>query len=351
MLCTCAGAAAQDGLPPALVVTEPVVREAISEKVELLGTVRPIHDSRVASEVEGRVAARHVENGDRVAKGQVLVRLDSTRLEKDLERVTAQLKDAEAQLELSLIQERRARDLFDQDILSQGEMDEAVARRQSLEGRASSIEARISSIEDDIARTEIRAPFTGIVTSIRTEVGEWINRGDWVVRLSDLSTVEIRLDVPEHYFRKLSAGAVAPAVVDAIPGLTLDAKIFAVVPQADHEARTFPVLVRAANPGGQVASGMLARVRLTLSAGDEVLIVPKDAIVRQAQQEILWIVDNGAARAVSVRTGRGVGERVEVEGDIEEGDIVVVRGNERLAPGQPVIVETSDASVTSTTRE
>jgi RND family efflux transporter MFP subunit len=138
----------------------------------------------------------------------------------------------------------------------------------------------------------------------------------------------------------LSAGAVAPAAVDAIPGLTLDAKIFAVVPQADHEARTFPVLVRAANPGGQVASGMLARVRLTLSAGDEVLIVPKDAIVRQGLQTMVYTIEDGKAVMMPVVTSSTNEDMIAIEGDrLKEGMAVVVRGNERIFPGSPVRVQ------------
>ena len=340
----CTLALAQDGPPPALVVTETVVRQPITERLELIGTVRPRQDSLVASEVEGRVTVRAVEIGDRVEAGRELVRLDSTRLRKDLDRVNAQLVDARAQLELADIQAKRARQLFDRDILSQGEMDEASARLRSNEGRVGSIEAQLASIEHDVSRTEIRAPFAGVVTEIHTEIGEWIARGSPVVRLSDLSSVEIRLEVPEHHFRRLEQGAPVPATVGALPGLTLDGKIFAVVPQADPEARTFPVFVRAANPDEQVAAGMLAGVELTLSGGNFALVVSKDAVVRQAQQELIWIVDDGVVRAVSVRTGRGVGDRVEVSGAVAEGDIVVVRGNERLAPGQPVVVETADAA-------
>jgi RND family efflux transporter MFP subunit len=347
----CATAMAQEGPPPALVVTEAVVSESVTETIELPGTVRPIRDSVVASEVAGRVATRPVERGDQVSRGQVLIRLDASRLQKDLEQATAQLDDARAQLELALIQERRALDLFAQEILSEGERDEAVARRQSLEGRATATEARLASIEDDIARTEIRAPFAGVVTRVYTEVGEWIAEGGNVVRLADLDTVEIRVEVPEQWFVRLAEGSSAPAAVDALPGLVLDGSIFALVPEADRDSRTFPVLVRAANPEGRVGAGMLARVSLTLAGEDEALLIPKDAVVRQAQHEIVFVVENDAVRAVTVRTGRAVGDRVEVHGELEAGDTVVVRGNERLAPGQRVAVSAGDGTQASSAQE
>jgi RND family efflux transporter MFP subunit len=226
-----------------------------------------------------------------------------------------------------------------------------VARRQSLDGRESATEARIASIEDDIARTQIRAPFAGIVTRIHTEVGEWIPTGGAVVSLADLSTVEIRLEVPEQYYVRLTPGSAAPARVDALPGLTLDGKIVAVVPSADPGARTFPVVVRAANPDGRVGAGMLARVALGLAGHDEALLVPKDAVVRQAQHEIVFVVEDATVRAVTVRTGRSTGNRVEVEGELAEGDLVVVRGNERLTPGQRVAVGTTGGSPAASAEE
>jgi len=336
-------ASAQEGPPPALVVTAAATMEPITEKVELPGTVSPILDSLVASEVEGRVAARKIDLGTRVTRGQTLLRLDAKRLEKDLEIARAEKADVEAQLELAVLQERRATKLHDDGILPPGDLDEAVARRQSLEGRTRAIEARVASIRDDIERTVIHAPFPGVVTEVHTEVGEWIGQGDPAVRLARLDTLEIRLEVPERYYPFLSRGDAAPATIEALPGLVLEGKIFSLVPQADPESRTFPVLIRAKNPEGRVGAGMLSRVELTLSTGEKALLVPKDAIVRQSRQQVVYVVEDDKVRAVTVRTGRASGTSVEVFGKLRAGDSVVVRGNERLTPGQAVRVDTMEA--------
>ena len=116
-------------------------------------------------------------------------------------------------------------------------------------------------------------------------------------------------------------------------------RAFALVPRADRDARTFPVLIRADNPGSRVAAGMLAQVELTLHAGEPALLVPKDAIVRQAQSEFVYIVAEGVAQPVPVKSGRASGDRIEVFGELQPGQSVVVRGNERLAPGQQVRVD------------
>lgn len=340
---TAGSSRAQEGPPPVLVATAPVGQERVTEKVAFLGTVRPILDSLVAAEVEGRVATRLVENGDRVGQGKPLVKLDAKRLEKALAVARAQRDDVSAQLDLARTQETRALDLHGDGALSAGDRDIAVHTRRSLEARLASLTASIDSIEDDIERTVIRAPFAGIVTEVRTEIGEWIQRGSPVVRLSNLDTLEIELEVPGSYYPFVQRGDPAPTAVDALDDLVLDGEIFAVVPRADDESRTFPVLVRAANPEGRVGAGMLTRVELTVSTASDALVVPKDALVGLAQQQIVFLVEDGTAKAVTVRTGRAVGDRVEVFGELQVGQRVVVRGNERLGPGQKVYEDTTAA--------
>ena len=316
----------------------------VQEEITLIGTVSPLVDSLIASEIDGRVVSRLIENGDAVQKGQVLFQLDRSRLERQLEGAEGEMIEVTARMNVARRQEVRARDLHDSDVLADRFLDEAIANRQAREGRFAQVEARIASIKDDLARTSIKAPFAGVVTELHTEVGEWIRLGDAVVRLADLHTIEIALDVPERYFPHVASGDAAPGRLDALPDVELEGKIFAVVPRAGSDAHTFPVLVRAPNPGHRVGAGMLARVRLVLSRSQEVLQVPKDAIVRQAQGEAVFLLEGDSVRMVSVRSGRANDTHVEVAGDLKPGDRVVVRGNERLRPGQKVIVGAGQAA-------
>ena len=335
---------AQEGPPPAVVVTAPVRTGPVHEEITLVGTVRPIVDSLIAAELDGRVISRLVEKAAAVKKGQVLFRLDSTRLERRLEAAEGELIEVRARFRVARQQEARARDLHDSDVLADRFLDDAIGDRQALDGRIAQVEARIASIKDDLARTSIKAPFGGVVTELHTEVGEWIRLGDAVLRLASFDTIEVHLDVPERYYPHLAAGDAAPGSLDALPDVKLEGKVFAVVPRAGSAARTFPVIVRAANPGRKVAAGMLARVRLVLSSSHEVLQVPKDAIVRQMGGEVVFLLEGDSVRVVTVRPGRASGMHVEVAGDLTPGDLVVVRGNERLQPGQKVMVTSGETA-------
>jgi RND family efflux transporter MFP subunit len=340
----CPALTVAQGPPPTLVVTAEVSTGPVTEEVTLAGTVLPIRDSLIASEISGRVLERRVEKGDEVRENDPLIILDRKRLERDLAEAEAELDEVEARLALARRQEKRAEELLASEVIPQRFLDDAETERVAQEARRAQVQARIASIQDDLERSILRAPFGGVVTEIHTEHGEWIQMSEPVVRLADFDTIEITIDVPERYYPRISRGDPAPATLDALPDLTIDGKVFVAVPRAGSAARTFPVLVRAANPGHLMGAGMLARVTLILSSSSAVLRVPKDAIVRQQGGSVVYRLDGDTVEAVPVRTGRSNGALIEVDGELEAGDQVVVRGNERVMPGQKVRVDESGAS-------
>jgi len=345
-----APALAQEGMPPAAVVTARVTVGTITEEITLAGTTRAIRDSLIASEVDGRVLERRIERGDFIKKGEPLFILDQVRLKRALAGAQAQLKEVEARLARAKRAEGRATELHDSQILSSSLYDDAISERLAQEGRKEQVTSQIRSIQDDIERSVIRAPFAGVVTELHTEVGQWLRQGEAIARLADFSTIEITVDLPERYYAQVVKGAQAPATLGAFPDLTLEGKVFAVVPQVESAARTFPVLVRAKNPKGAIAAGMLAQVRLSLGRSSQVLQVPRDALVVGQSGSVVYKVEGDAATPVPVKSGRASGTLVEVSGvGLKEGDRVVVRGNERLMPGQKIVEDdTIDPSASGT---
>ncbi|MCP5113215.1 MAG: efflux RND transporter periplasmic adaptor subunit, partial [bacterium] len=205
----------------------------------------------------------------------------------------------------------------------------------------------IERIEYDMERSVIPAPFDGVVIEKHTELGQWLGVGDEVVELLSLDKLEVEVDVPEQYFRSVRIGGSASINFGAIPGRTIRGSITAIIPKADEQARTFPVKVRIPDSAGRIGVGMLAQVRLegisAGGAGGGSTIVPKDAIVRQGPQTLVYVLDpEGGVQPVPVRTGAGAGAWVQVSGSVKPGDRVITRGNERLMPGQKVRGEKID---------
>jgi multidrug efflux pump subunit AcrA (membrane-fusion protein) len=372
------------------VVVAPVEVRQIETTVTLVGTVHPKTRSLIATDVEGLVVEFPIEEGQWVEKGQLLAQIRSKPLLIDIQAAKATLakymeelreleqgsrpeeieearaawKRAEAEYELARREAARRKDLFEQQVISIEEYQIATTsaraaaqkvaetraiyeriaagpRQEKIEQARAQVEAQkaaVARLEDRLAQTSIRAPFSGVVVKEHTEVGQWLAPGDPVVELLDLSTVEITVPVPERYIARVRKGDEIAVALDALPGRTFRGRVVQIIPQADAESRTFPVKVYVANRDGLIKSGMFARAKFPVERGRQALVVPKDALVSRGPIDILFIVADGRARQVAVRRGPATGSFVAVEGPIEEGQLVVVRGNERLRDGMPVAI-------------
>ncbi len=324
-------------MPPSPVGYTEVREQQVRRAITLSGSVESRIHSLVACEVAGLVEELLAREGDTVGKGQPLARLRTTTLELRREAAQAQLKEAQARLKLSERNRDRAQELFDAKVVSRQQYDDAVTEFNAWQGRVESLTADIKRINDDIERSTIRAPFAGSVTAERTQMGEWLAVGAPVVEMLSLDEIEIRVEVPEQYFRNLNPGAQATVTFESLRGFTTTGRVSAIVPRADPQARTFPLKVRIGNREGRIGVGMLAQVSFPAGESYRATVVPKDAVIRRGPQEYVYLMNgDNTVKLVEVKTGEGVGSWVEVRGELRAGQKVVTRGNERLRPGQAV---------------
>ncbi|MFQ5949357.1 MAG: efflux RND transporter periplasmic adaptor subunit, partial [Nitrospiria bacterium] len=171
-----------------------------------------------------------------------------------------------------------------------------------------------------------------------TEVGQWVEKGGGILQMVDLSTVRILVDMPERYVARVMAGGAVTVRMDALGEETFRGKVHALVPEGDREARLFPLEIRIKNEKLRIKEGMLARVAFDLGLARRVLMVDKDAIIIRGPQTFLFAVNEGKAKRHLVSTGKAKGKQIEIDGPLKEGEMVVIRGNERLRDGQPVQV-------------
>lgn len=308
----------------------------VQSLVRLPGSVEAPTISTVASEGEGLVVQFPIRLGDRLEQGQLLVEIRTENLELRLEASSADLREAEARQNLAERNLSRAKELFDSQIFSQQELDQSQFEFNAWEGRIERLRAEIKQIEDDIARSTIHAPFDGIVVSRQTEVGEWLGAGDPILDLMAVDNLQISVDVPERYYSSLKIGRRVSAAFEALGGWNTTAVVEKIIPRADMESRTFPVKLKFTNPNGRAAPGMLVEVSFPAGSRGRATIVPKDAVVRQGAQDVVYVIQNGTANAVPVETGAGVQSWIAVRGAVRPGQQVITRGNERLQAGQPV---------------
>jgi RND family efflux transporter MFP subunit len=324
------------GPPPAPVQVASVVEEMVSDQVTLVGTTEAIARSTVAAQVSGSVQNFPVGEGDFVKKGQVLARLRSTNLALRLKAAEATMERVRSNSVLAEKELGRYTKLRGSDSIAESKYDEAFDRHQSLKQELLRTEAEIELLKDDIRNKTVVAPFAGFVAEEHTQVGEWIDVGGPVVSLLDLGHIRITVDVPERYAMQLSQDSPVRILVTSLSEDTFSGKISAVLPEGDMNARTFPVRIELANPNLEIRSGMEATATFSLGTKRKALLVPKDAIVTAGTNRMVYVVADGVAQPVPVQVTGYYDGNVAVEGPLQPGAPAVIRGNERLMPGQPV---------------
>ena len=193
-------------------------------------------------------------------------------------------------------------------------------------------------VRDQFRKARVVAPFDGWVIKEFTEVGQWIQAGGPIVELVDLSRVQVEVPLPERYVGEIKVGASVIATFDGLRGFQVKGKVFSVLAQADRNSRTFPIKVELPNADLMIKSGLVSRVILQVGAPYEALVIPKDALVLRGGSEFVFVMKDAIVSQVPVVAVNHVNHEVEINGQLEPGMMVVVEGNERLFPGQPVRV-------------
>ncbi len=336
------------GPPPALVEVATVIEKEVMSRITLVGTGDPWIETVVASEEEGVVRKIFIEEGDRVKKNQLLCEQDNSRLKLDIEAAKYALSEAKILRAKAKRDWERQEQLFDINSVSGKAYDDARFNYDASRKKVNRLRAVRKSLEDQLKKKQIKAPVSGYVVKRHCQVGQWLGEGDPVITLVVPDPIRFMVPVPERYVPSIKKGDQAVVTFDALPGETFQGKIEAVIPKADAGARTFPVRINISNSKGAIKPGMLGRA--TLPAGDphKALLVPKDSLVLSGNRKVVYVVIDQTARLVPVETGAAHGPLIEVKGDLKADLKVVVRGNERLRPGQPVqIVPKSSPPKTS----
>lgn len=329
--------------PAAPVELAPVEARAVSQTVELTGVAQADRITIVAAETDGPVTTLPVRAGDVVEAGALLAEVRRVRYRLEVDELDATLAAARARHEAAQDEAGRVRQLHAEQVLSDRPRVATEKNEIALAREVRRLEAALARAKDRLGRARVRAPFAGVVTEVYTELGQWLDESDPVARVVDPTLMVVTLPLPERYVVAVKPGD--PVVVqfpfaDAAPHR---GEVRAIIPEATASARTFPLLVDVANPDGAIRSGMSATAEVTVGGERTIVAVPKDALVETPRGKVVWVVEGGAANQRPVEVGAAAGGLVEVVDGLTVGEQVVVRGNERLRPGQAVRAVTGAA--------
>lgn len=315
--------AAAPAAPPPQVRTLRLAPEDVVLTTTVVGTLEPSARVVVAAQEEGVVTAVAVREGDRVAAGDLVVQLDDRRIRAELAEAEARLLDAKAQA-------RRAKALEGDGLISPSDADTIRASEAMAEARAELLRTRASF-------TRITAPVAGVVLARRVEVGNLASARTPLVELAAGPGLLLRVPVSELEVVHLRPGDAATVKVDALPDVSMAARIARIFPAAEGTTRQVTVELTLVDPPAAVRPGFLARARMVVEKRKGVLLVPEPALQRGSETpHFVWVLDGDTARVRPVEPGERVDGRVVVRTGLAAGDEVVVEGLVRLRDGGPV---------------
>ncbi|WP_319471461.1 efflux RND transporter periplasmic adaptor subunit [uncultured Pseudodesulfovibrio sp.] len=319
--------------PPSPVVVTKVTTGDMAPQSEFIGTVYFSEISNVAAEVDGKVMDIKVQDGQRIKAGDVMVVLSSSLLDRKIRSARAKAQEAKAEYENARLEHKRTSALFKSRTVAEGEFDSKRLSAEGLQHNYESALADLSLLLEEAELKKIRSPYDGVVVDTPVHRGEWISIGSTVVVTARDDLFEVVVNAPREAFGVVKPGLEVGVRIaaDEMPG-----EIFAVIPKGDVATRTFPVKIRVKNTG-KLAQGMEARVNLPKGLGGATKIVPRDAVISARGEQVVWVVLDGKAVPIPVYVVGFRGLVAGVKSDkLQDGMDVVVKGNERLQPGQPV---------------
>lgn len=313
---------------PTIVQTVAVVRQDLAERYQNVGTATARVEARVTSQVEGMVRSVAAEIGASVKKGQTLADLDDRLL-------LARIAQAEASLELSRGELKRATELSEKGIADRKRLQAAVAQEQIDR-------AALEMMKVQLSMSRFASPLDGVVTEQLVYPGETVRNGTHLLTVADLGRMLVRATVPERVAARLAEGAAAILTIDASGGQELSAKVHRVHPTADPISHQTTVELDAGEAFPALKPGYLVRVRLTLSERPRALVLDRRAVPEigadgTAQLFVVRGDESERAEARNVRFGLVLDDWAEILSGLEEGDQVVWRGGS-LQDGAPVRV-------------
>ena len=325
--------------PPAVPVQVAVVqKKMIQDQIAIIGTTEPLRESVVASEVSGLVEAFLVKSGDFVTRGTPLAVLGSKGLRLRLKRILAGHAAIQSKLVLAEKELQRVESLKRTNSISTKQYDEAFHSHSVLENELLMHKADIDQLEYEISQKQVLAPFSGYVAAEHTQVGQWIPIGGPVVTLVDVTRMLIKVDVPETYAVNINSESIARVTIDSLDSKPISAGVYAMPPKGDPNARTFPIHIRVSNNGFKIRSGMAATVSFSVGEKRSLVLLPKDAIVTAGNRRLVYVVNQDKVAPVPVSVVGYHDNDAAVKGILKPGQQVVIRGNERLRPGQIIKV-------------
>ncbi|MCK5110140.1 MAG: efflux RND transporter periplasmic adaptor subunit [Arcobacteraceae bacterium] len=318
-----------------LVNTTTVKKGTVNPLEEFIGTVKFSKNSKIASQSSGAVIKINFEAGDKVKKGDILVKIDSDILDSQIKSAKALFEIAKITLENASKDYDRYKGLISKKSISQKIYDDSFFKVNSAKQNLNFAKASLDELLIQKTKKVIKAPFSGIIIEKNTEISQWLNSGNTVATLVDANNIDLIFNLPTSYIYKLNKKENYEIDLGV---KKINSKLYASIAKGDKLTRTFPVKFKATVDNYFLYDGMEAKIKLPRNKKVETLIVPRDAVIKRFGQDVVFIVnDKSMAIMIPAQIIGYKGKVVAVFAKgLKEGMDIVIKGNERIFPNSPV---------------
>lgn len=297
--------------------------ETVEDRIFSTGTIQANEVVELATESSGIIEDIFLDEGSRVEKGDLLLKINDSELQAERQRAQFRLNLADQR------EERQAR-LLDRGGISQDDYDATLNEVNVLKSELRLIDAQIE-------KKELKAPFTGILGLKYVSPGAYITPSSRIASLQEVNPVKIDFSIPERYISKIRAGISINFTVQGVDS-TFIGEVYAVEPRVDTETRTLQIRALSENDGNLLYPGAFANIELILDQINDALMVPTIAIIPELNAQKVFVSNNGTVKQRMVSTGIRTSEKVQIIDGLEHGDVVLTTGLLQVRPGMEVSV-------------
>src|ERR1700730_16328028 len=314
--------------------------QKVSVSIPVLpGLTQAYTDAPIYAQTSGYLKQWHFDIGAKVKAGDVLAEVDTPEVDQELAQAQAQLKVAQAALNLAEVTYRRSQDLFNRNVIAAEDFDTAADTYRENQAMIMADQANINQLEALEAFKIIRAPFDGIVTARNTDIGDYIaaGSGTQLFRMQQTSPLRVYVTVPQAFADLVKIGTEGELTLDEFPGRKFLGHVTDTAKAIDPTSRTLLTELQIPNETGQLLPGAYALITLQVRDKAGILTIPSNALLFRSEGTTVGVVDaNGRVEIRKITTNLNLGEKLEISQGLSEADQVIVNPSDSLANGMAV---------------
>ena len=308
----------------------------VDHTIDQVGTLQANETVMVKSEALGKIKNISFEEGKQVAEGELLVKLDDSKIRAEIDAIKSRIVQYKAELTNTRRDVERNENLLKDGVINQKTFDDITTKRHVGEALLNEAKANLALAQEQLNDTSITSPFQGFTSERFVSVGDFIGVGDPIVKIVQTDPLKLAFRIPEKYVSSITTEKQVEVRLDAYPGETFSGSIYFVSPDIDTATRTLLVKARVPNSDNHLNPGMFANVTVKIETHPAALVVPWDTLVVKEDEIYLFRVDSGKAQKVPVKVLLVFDRKAEVEGDLTAGTTVVRDGKFSIKDGDTV---------------